>query len=68
MRPSIDETLMMWPLLRDLKCGRISCIPYSADFTFTCIIESMSASVSSDGRREMPRPTLLIQTSTWPKW
>jgi hypothetical protein len=27
MRPSIEETLMMWPPPRSLKCGRISCTP-----------------------------------------
>ena len=58
--------LTIWPVLRDLKCGSTSCMPYSADFTFTSIISSMSASVSSDGAREIPRPTLLTQTSTWP--
>src|SRR5256885_1109649 len=47
-----------------MKCGRISCIPYSADFTLTRTISSTSSSVSCETGRVMPRPALFTQTST----
>src|SRR5262245_22084260 len=66
IRPSIDETLMTCPVPRSLKWGSTSCIPYSADLTLTCITSSMSSSVSCEGRRVIPWPTLFTQTSIRP--
>src|SRR5262245_6773368 len=68
IRPSIDETLMTCPVPRSLKWGSTSCIPYSADLTLTCITSSMSSSVSCEGRRVIPWPTLFTQTSIRPNW
>jgi len=63
MRPRIEETLMMWPLPRCLKCGKTSCTPYNIDLMLIRIMSSMSSSVSAVGRRVIPRPTLLTSTS-----